>query len=536
MAAAIGTGLFRPGAAFGRFTSTLMPASLKHELRTPLNHIIGYCEMLMEEAQDQALDSFLADLERIHAAGKRLLNVINDLFDPSKAEAYRTDPSLLDHEVRTPLNHIIGYAEMLQEEALAGGQPGFGPDLQKIHTAARSLLQRVVENFGSAAGGSGLPLPESGGGATTFLRRDTPSLARSRRPVPAQPVPPGRLLVADDDEVNRTMLARRLVRLGHQVALAENGRRALEHLHAEPCDLLLLDIQMPEMNGYEVLEQLKADPALRDLPVIVLSASSETDRVAHGIEMGAEDYLPKPFDPVLLQARISACLEKKFLRDREVSYLRQIEEEKRRSDNLLHVILPDDVVSELKATHEVKPRRFENVGVLFCDIAGFTAYCDQHRPEEVLQHLQALVESFEALTAQYELEKIKTIGDSFMATAGLLGPLTNPGLHCARCGLAMCAAAGALPPHWQVRVGVHVGPVIAGVVGRRKYQYDVWGDTVNTAARMEQVAEAGTVCVTAETWKSLAPYCRGQSQGHVKVKGKRELEVFRVVGLLEPPG
>jgi CheY-like chemotaxis protein len=133
------------------------------------------------------------------------------------------------------------------------------------------------------------------------------------------------------------MLARRLVRLGHRVALADNGRQALERLRAEPFDLLLLDLQMPGLSGYDVLTQLKAEPALRRLPVIVLSASSDADRIAHCIEMGAEDYLPKPFDPVLLQARIGACLEKKFLRDREVSHLRQIEAQKQRSDELLRI-------------------------------------------------------------------------------------------------------------------------------------------------------------------------------------------------------
>lgn len=508
-----------------------MKTSLKHELRTPLNHIIGYCEMLMEEAQDQALKAFQPDLERIHSAGRRLLSVINDLFDPAKASAYAADPSLLDHEVRTPLNQIIGYAEMLQEEAQEGGQTTFVADLQKIHTAARELLSRVVENFGAGAAGAHWPV-QSAGEATTFLRREALRGRGERRPAALVVPQPGSLLVADDDDANREMLARRLVRLGHRVALAENGRHTLEKLRAEPFDLLLLDLQMPELNGYEVLAQLKADPALRDLPVIVLSASSESDRIAHCIEMGAEDYLPKPFDPVLLQARIGACLEKKFLRDREMSYLRQIEEQKQRSDALLRIILPHDVAEELKATQAVKPRRFENVGVLFCDIAGFTVYSDQHPPEEILAHLQALVEAFEGLTAHHGLEKIKTIGDSFMATAGLLAPVESPGLLCVRCGLDMITAAAALPPHWRVRVGVHVGPVVAGVVGRRKYQYDIWGDTVNTAARMEEVAEPGSLCVAAATWRLLAPHCRGHSQGCRPVKGKGAMEVFRVEGVL----
>ena len=440
-----------------------MKASLKHDLRTPLNHIIGYCEMLMEDAQDRGEEALIADLQRIHLAGRRLLAIINDLFDATKLPSEKLSESALHHEVRTPLNQIIGYAEMMQEEAQERGQTAVVEDLGKIHAAARQLLQAVIERLVPAQFDIARAAHAEASGQTTFIRRESPSSVA--RHLATDPSFTGRLLVADDDEGNRTMLSRRLVRLGHSVALAVNGRDALEKVRAEPFDLLLLDIQMPELNGYQVLEQIKADPALRELPVIVLSASSETERVAHCVALGAEDYLPKPFDPVLLQARIGACLEKKRLRDREVSHLRRIEEEKKRADDLLHIILPHSIAEELKATNAVKPQRFENVGVLFCDIAGFTAYCDQHPPEEVHRHLQSLVEAFERLTAAHGLEKIKTIGDSFMATAGLLAPLENPALACVRCGLAMLDTARTQPPHWQVRVGVHVGPVIAGVVG-----------------------------------------------------------------------
>ena len=124
-----------------------MPNNLKHDLRTPLNHIIGYCEMLLEEAADLPQQTFVADLERIHFAGRRLLNVINDLFDPVKSAAYKSDPNLVHHEIRTPLNQIIGYAEMLQEEARERGAAAFVADFEKILTAARELLRLVVENF-----------------------------------------------------------------------------------------------------------------------------------------------------------------------------------------------------------------------------------------------------------------------------------------------------------------------------------------------------------------------------------------------------
>jgi adenylate cyclase len=501
-------------------------ANLKHELRTPLNHIIGYCEMLIEQAQDDGLEVFIPDLERIHSAGERLLNVIDDLCDPVPSR--KIDEGMMHHEVRTPLNQIIGYAEMLQEQAKELGQDSLIPDLQKVNTAGRHLLDLILENFASTQLDSG-PVE---GEAITFTRYQT--LARElpkQGATVAAITETASLLVVDDNELNRDMLTRRLERLGYKVSCAENGREALKKIKTESFDLLLLDIIMPVMDGFEVLEKLKAEPALREIPVIVLSASDQLDHVVRCIKRGAKDYLTKPFNPVLLQARIGSCLERKRLRDQEISYLRQIQQEKERSDELLHVILPREIAAELKDTHVVKPRRFEKVGILFCDVVGFTTYSDRHPPEEIWSHLQTLVEAFELLCVQHNLEKIKTIGDEFMATAGLLIPLANPALNCVSCGLDMVAIARKLQARWQVRVGIHVGPVIAGVVGHRKYQYDVWGDAVNTASRMQQAASPGSVCVNKETWDLIAEHSRGRPLGRIKVKGKGEQELFLVDAL-----
>jgi len=136
--------------------------------------------------------------------------------------------------------------------------------------------------------------------------------------------PASSLLVVDDNSMNRIMLSRYISKLGYRSSLAENGRQALEKLQGEPFDLVLLDVQMPEMDGYQVLEQLKADPRLRDIPVIMISAVDELESVVTCIELGAQDYLPKPFNPVLLRARLTACLERKWLRDQEVDYLQQV--------------------------------------------------------------------------------------------------------------------------------------------------------------------------------------------------------------------
>ena len=498
--------------------------NLKHELRTPLNHIIGYCEMLMEQAQDEGLDIFVADLNRIHSAGEQLLGVVDNLCDPVAHR--KIDEASMHHEVRTPLNQIIGYAEMLQEQAKDLGYDSFASDLQKVHTAGRHLLDLIVENFVSIQVNSDVV------GNDLAMSKRHQAFARDPTATPNKvvgaAVGTASLLVVDDNELNRDMLTRRLERLGYDVSCAENGIGALKLLKTESFDLLLLDVIMPLMDGFEVLEQLKAEPLLRDIPVIVLSASDQLDHVVKCIQKGAQDYLSKPFSPVLLQARIGSCLERKRLRDQETLYLRQIEEEKRRSDELLHVILPRDIAAELKTTDTVRPRRFEKVGILFCDIVDFTAYSARRGPEEILLHLQALVEAFEQLCLKHGLEKIKTIGDAFMATAGLMTRLDNPALNCVRCGLDMVAAAQKLPANWQVRVGVHVGPVIAGVVGHRKYQYDVWGDAVNTASRLEQAAAAGSVCVNKDTWNVIADRCYGRSLGRFVLKGKGEQELFVV--------
>jgi len=135
----------------------------------------------------------------------------------------------------------------------------------------------------------------------------------------------GHILVVDDHKPNRIKISFAVKKLGHTTDVAEDGRQALTMLREQPFDLVLLDIIMPELDGYQVLEQMKADAALRDIPVIVISAEQELDSVVKGIELGAADYLPKSFDPVLLRARIGACLEKKRLRDQEVEYLRQVE-------------------------------------------------------------------------------------------------------------------------------------------------------------------------------------------------------------------
>jgi CheY-like chemotaxis protein len=307
-------------------TRRVLLANVRHELRTPLNAVIGYSEMLLEDFEDQGSESLRSDLEKIHSAGGQLLALVNDVLDPAKVEA--GDPNLdLRHDLRTPINSIIGYSEMLQEEAEALNLADIIPDLQKIRSAAERFLFLIddVVDFSRIEAGEMAPhlqasdtaaIIQGAMTAASSLEDDTVEEVRTDR---------GRLLIVDDNEINRDVLARRLGRQGYTTAAAENGRKALEMLQTQKFDLLLLDIMMPELNGYQVLRHLKTDPHLRDIPVIMISALDDMDSIVRCIKLGAEDHLPKPFDPVLLRARIGASLEKKRLRDQEIEYLYNVD-------------------------------------------------------------------------------------------------------------------------------------------------------------------------------------------------------------------
>jgi len=489
-------------------------ASVGHELRSPLNHILGYSEIAIEDASDAGHEQIVHDLQKIHAAGQRLLTVIESTLAPAARTVTPVPPETIDREVREPLNQILGYTELVAEEATAAGEASIAADVGKIRGAAERLLGVISERV--ITGGS------DGTGVYAVSRE----VADVHLPTGQ----PGRILVVDDSAVNREILSRRLQQLGHEVGFAEDGVVCLERIREQPFDLILLDLWMPRLDGMAVLEQLKADPQLQSIPVIVLSADDEPQTVVRCIALGADDHLRKPCDPVFLRTRINASLEKKRLRDREQAYLDRIEQEKKRSDELLHVILPPDVAAELKNNSSVRPRRFDDVGVLFCDVVGFTAFSEQATPEELLQHLQTMVEVQEAACTHHGLEKIKTIGDAFMAAAGL-GTEGDAALASVRCGLEMAEQVAKALPRWQVRVGVHCGPVFAGVVGHRKYQYDIWGDAVNTASRIEHAAMPGSVCVSRTTWMRVADACEGVSLGRVPLKGKEPMEIFQVTGL-----
>ncbi len=344
----------------------------------------------------------------------------------------------------------------------------------------------------------------------------------------------GRVLVVDDNEANRDLLARRVRRQGHSVTVAEDGVIALELMQQEPFDLVLLDIMMPNMNGYQVLEHLKTDPNLCHIPVIMISAVDDINSVVECIELGAEDYLPKPFNAVLLAARISNCLEKKRLRDQQQLYLEQLQGEKERAERLLLSILPEPIAEQLKRGQLTIADSFADVTVLFADIVDFTRISSHHSPKEVVSLLNQIFSAFDRLAEQHRVEKIKTIGDAYMVVGGIPTPRLDHAEAIAEMAIDMMEEISRF--HTQtgepitMRIGINTGPVVAGVIGTNKFIYDLWGDTVNIASRMESYGLASCIQVSLETYKILQDKYLFKERGVIPIKGKGDMMTYLLIG------
>ena len=336
-----------------------------------------------------------------------------------------------------------------------------------------------------------------------------------------------RLLVADDNKVNRLLLGRSLEQQGHKVATAENGRIALEMLRAEPFDLLLLDIEMPVMDGFQVLEHLMADRALRDLPVIVTSSLEGLTNIVRCIELGAEDYLSKPVNPVLLKARIGASLEKKRLRDQQKELVRRF--------------ATSEVAQDLQQSGFSLGGKHVYGTVMFSDIRGFTSLVESQTPEETIELLNTYYTlMFDAITSHGGVVN-QMIGDGLMAIFGAPLPLPD---HCAcavQAAQEMIELIGMFnqertatgKPAIAIGIGIATGEMVAGSTGTQsRATYTCIGDTVNLAARLEAHTKEAkrAILIDAATRDGLGAKQALEALGAVQFKGKAgPVEAFAVM-------
>ncbi len=363
------------------------------------------------------------------------------------------------------------------------------------------------------------------------------------------------ILIVDDSPSQRLSLVAILTAAGFQrIYTCDHALAAFELLQQQPVDLILMDVSMPLLNGIEACRHIKSQPALHDIPIIMVTASVEVADLESAFEAGATDYIVKPPHQIELLARVRASLRLKYEMDQrkakeaelrqltvdlaqalksldEQHRLLQLEQEK--SERLLLNILPKPVAERLKQGQQVIADDFPSVTVVFADIVDFTSLAARMPAQDVVTLLNAVFSRFDWLAERHGLEKIKTIGDAYMAVGGLPTPFP---------GHAQAVAAFALDilqvlqgdEHTKhllrVRIGIHTGPVVAGVIGTKKFIYDLWGDTVNTASRMQMVGNPNTIQVSEATYQHLKDAFVLEERGLIPVKGKGEMRVYYLLG------
>jgi CheY-like chemotaxis protein/signal transduction histidine kinase len=490
---------------------------VRHELRTPINAILGYSEMLLEDEDDEEVRS---DLGRIHQSGRRLLTLIDDILNPDRLAGsidrdIESFAAQIEADLRTPINAVIGYGEMLLEGQREEGRDVLVPDLERIVTAARTLLENSADIVRIATRAPGVGesdgttrLADSSELTKDVLARLGSSAEGAGSPAEGQ----GTLLVVDDNETNRDLLTRQLARHGYVVDTASDGREALERLASRDFDLVLLDVIMPGMDGVETLRHLKSDDRFRDIPVIMLSSLDEVESAVACIEAGAEEFITKPAQPTLLEARIAANLEVRQLRERERIYRRRIESDAETIERLLLSAFPAEFARRIQAgeTRIVTP--LPQVTVLHAALAADFPRSGDRLPDG-LERLSELYSLFESRARAMGIGMVMGGRSGFVAAVSHSNGSDADGTQRAPGAVAIGELATAFRAEARperadaghiFRFGIHAGPAVAAMLGGERPRFDVWGDAVDTAGLLAQAAEPGTVLVSPAARARLA--------------------------------
>ncbi|CAB5133165.1 Chemotaxis regulator - transmits chemoreceptor signals to flagellar motor components CheY [Olavius algarvensis associated proteobacterium Delta 3] len=347
------------------------------------------------------------------------------------------------------------------------------------------------------------------------------------------------ILVVDDVRLDREILRHHLEAQGHHPVLAENGQQAMQILEQRRFDLVLLDIVMPVMDGYQVLERMKSHPRLRHMPVIVVSAVEETMSVVRCIEMGAEDYLTKPFNRVLLSARISNCLQKKHLRDQEQFFLKNIAEDKERPEHLMKSVIPKTFSSRLKKDKRPIVDYFTEITIMFANIVDIEDLSEEPASQETIQMMDGLFDRFDHIALQHNLEKVKTIGDSYMVVGGIPSPFRHHAEAVAGMALDIqeILIRFRLPSNepLSMRIGIHTGPVRVGILESGKFSYDLWGETVTAASALESLGIPDQIQVSGPVYERLKDeFTFVEREDRVAVSGMENETTYLLTGRKGP--
>ena len=392
---------------------------------------------------------------------------------------------------------------------------------------------------------------------------------------------PQTIVIAEDSRLQGRVLKSALESAGYVVHWGANGSEALALTRQHRPLLVISDVEMPEMDGHELCRMLKADAELRHIPLLMLTSLAATSDILKGLREGASAYVTKPYDPPHVVERIDHLLRHLSAPDTpgeplpleyggETMHLdvsrrqlvnlllstyenilrqntkleemhsqlttasRQLEASLQKTQELLYRVFPREIADELANAGQSQPRHFDAVTVLFTDFVGFTRVAETMAPQQLIDGLEEYFRRFDALTARCHMEKLKTIGDAYVAAGGVPTPNTTHALDAALLAVAVrqCVAdvgrewEGTSMPSFAIRIGLHTGPLVAGVIGEQRFTYDLWGDTVNTASRMESGGEPGRINISAATHHLVEPFFECTPRGSIAVKNRTAVDMY----------
>ena len=498
----------------------------RNRMKTPAQAIRRYGDLLNESLEralrdtpgDAALLELRADTAAITRGTSGLAEALDRLGEGAgDAEDETAFLNLIRNQLRGTLSTVRNAAEMVKDgaEDIPGGRriASDAEDLIEEADRAVGIVSEVGERKRDGAMAFDLfKVWQQGMHAATYDAEE--KIGR------------GTVLVIDSDPSMGNLICKLIERFDCECLLVSSGTEAFQYLERLRPDLILTDLMLDDMTGFDILRRLKDQED--DTPVIILSAIEDEKFMVACIGMGARDYLHKPPPTTLLKARIKAALDKKFFDDR--------------SRALLYSILPEHIAKNWSMKGDKMFASRHDAAVLFTDIVGFTALSRETQPEHVIIFLNEVFNEIDRRIAEHGVRKIKTIGDAYMVCAGLSEGEEDPVDATRRLGeLALrlsveleaatrelCAFTG-LPP-LRMRIGMHCGPVVAGVIGNQRPAYDVWGDTVNMASRLESSGIPGRVHVSAEVRKMLEPEFRFEERGKIDLKGVGQITTHFLSG------
>jgi len=343
-----------------------------------------------------------------------------------------------------------------------------------------------------------------------------------------------RILIAEDDKDSQKLLARILEKENYEIVVADDGRMAWETFQREDFRLVITDWIMPRMKGLELCEKIRAKEKPGYVYIILVTSKEEKADLVRALDAGADDYVTKPYDRGELLARVRAGQRIINLEQTISEKTQELLVEKEKSERLLLSIFPKFIADRLKLDSSPIADSFTEASILFAGINDFSSLVAQKTPVEVVDLLGQVFSAFDRLAQQFGLEKIKTLGDIYMAAAGVPAQRPDHAEAVAELAFAMQEEivrfdAGLGAP-LQLRVGIDSGPVVAGVIGTAKLAYDLWGDTVSTAAQMEAYGLTGSIQVTSETYGCLQENFVFEERGEFYVQGKGNIRTYLLVG------